>query len=89
MDRNSCTDRHLLGPQGQIVGACGGTDFDKDLALVPKMNEVFALGRAEHYPCGVRSELGMPSDTLGLRRGPKTEQEGSAFLLDCVHDTLL
>src|ERR1700676_2017501 len=47
VDRNACTDRHLLGPQGEIVGACGGTDVDKDLAMVAKMNKPFAFGGAE------------------------------------------
>ena len=27
VDRNPCTHHHLLGPQGEIVGACGGADF--------------------------------------------------------------
>jgi hypothetical protein len=34
VDRNACTDRHLLGPQGEIVGACSGANFDKNLAMV-------------------------------------------------------
>src|ERR1700751_5782447 len=56
MDRNTSANRHLLGPQGEIVGACGGTCLDKDLAMVPKMNEVFALGSAEYislWRCGL------------------------------------
>ena len=27
VDRNPCTDHHLLGPQGEIVGASGGANF--------------------------------------------------------------
>ena len=56
VDRNSCTGRHLLGPQGEIVGACGRADLDKDLAMVTKMNELFAFGGAEHislWRCGL------------------------------------
>ena len=46
VDRNAGTDRHLLGSQGEIVGACGGADLYKDLAMVAKMNEMFAFGSA-------------------------------------------
>ena len=48
VDWNPCAGCHLLGPQGEIAGACGGTDLDKDLARVAKMNELFAFGGAEH-----------------------------------------
>jgi len=56
VDRNACTDHHLLGPQGEIVGACGGADFDEDVAMVTKMNEMLALGGAERISlprCGL------------------------------------
>ncbi len=46
--RNARTDRHLLGSQGEIVGACGGADLDEDVAGVAPMNEMFAVGGAEH-----------------------------------------
>lgn len=52
VDRDACTDRHLLGPQGEIVGASGGADLNEDVAGVTKMNEMFALGGPEQYPCG-------------------------------------
>ena len=42
--RNARTDRHLLGSQGEIVGACGGADPDEDVAGVAPMNEMFAFG---------------------------------------------
>jgi hypothetical protein len=48
VDRNACTDRHLLRPQGEIVGAGGGPDLDEDLAGAAKMNEMFTLGSPEH-----------------------------------------
>jgi len=48
VDRNACTERHLLGPHGETVGACGGADLDKDQAMVAKMNELFAFGCAEY-----------------------------------------
>ena len=53
VDRNPSTDHHLLGSQGETVGAGGGTNFDDDLAMITKMNEVFAFGGAEHVssPC--------------------------------------
>jgi hypothetical protein len=54
VDRNARTDRHLLGPQGEIVGAYGGADLDADLAAVAKMNEMFAFGGAEHIPLWCR-----------------------------------
>ena len=56
VDRNTCTGRHLLRPQGEIVGACGRADLDRDLAMVAKMNELFAFGGAEHislWRCGL------------------------------------
>ena len=45
---NVCADRQLLGSHRKSVGACGGTNLDKDVARVAKMNEVFAFGGAEH-----------------------------------------
>ena len=48
VDRNACTDRHLLGPQGEIVGTSGRADLDKNIAMVAKMNEMFAFGGAQH-----------------------------------------
>ena len=59
VDRNARTDRHLLGPQGEIVGAYGGTDLDADLAAVAKMKEMFAFSGAEHIVpwCGPGSML--------------------------------
>src|SRR6266852_7548702 len=91
VDRNACTDRHLLGPQGEIVGACGGADLDKDLAMVAKMNEMFAFGSAEHISLWRRglSPGHALRQYLADAEAPQAEQEGSAFLLDCVHDNLL
>jgi hypothetical protein len=77
--------------QGEIVGGCGGTCLDKDLAMVPKMNEVFALGSAEYislWRCGL--SLGHTfRQYLADAEAPQAEQQGSAFLVDCVHDNLL
>lgn len=36
VDRDACTDRHLLGPQGEVVGASGGADLNGDVAGVAK-----------------------------------------------------
>src|ERR1700687_1216035 len=48
VDRDARTDCHLLGPQAEIVGACGGADLDKDVAMVAKMNEKFAFSGSQH-----------------------------------------
>ena len=48
VDRNARTDCHLLSPQGEMAGACGGADLDKDVAMVAKMNEMFAFSGAQH-----------------------------------------
>ena len=48
VDRNARADGHLLGAQGKIVRACGGTDVDENVAGVAKMNEMLAFGGAEH-----------------------------------------
>src|ERR1700736_6471994 len=54
VDRNACTDRHLLGPQGEIVGARGGADLDKDVAMIAKMNEMFAFIGAQDISLWIR-----------------------------------
>jgi hypothetical protein len=43
VDRNPRTGHHLLRPHGEIVGARRRTKFDEDVALVPKMNEMFSF----------------------------------------------
>ena len=37
----------------EVVGACSGAEFDENVAMVAKMNEMFAFGGAEHIslPC--------------------------------------
>ena len=54
VDRNARTDRHLLGPQREIVGVYGGADLDADLAAVAKTKEMFAFSGAEHIPLWCR-----------------------------------
>lgn len=44
VDRNPRTRHHLLGPQCEVVGV----DFDEDIAMVAKMNEMLATCRFEH-----------------------------------------
>ena len=56
--RNARADRHLLGSQGEIVGAGGGADLDEDVAGVAPMNEMFASGCAEHIALW-RGSLGL------------------------------
>ena len=91
VDRNACTDRHLLGPQGEIVGACGEADLDKDIAMVAKVNEMFPFGGAEHISLWHRGLS--PGHALGQyladAEASQAEQEGSAFLLERVHGNLL
>ena len=56
VDRNACADHHLLGAEGEIVGACSGADIDDDLTAVTKMNELFAFVCAKHISlprCGL------------------------------------
>src|SRR5215472_161267 len=79
VDRNACTDHHLLGPQGEIVGACGGADFDEDVAMVTKMNEMLALGGAERisWPrCGLSLDDALHQH-LAHAEAPQAEEEGS------------
>src|SRR5260370_308944 len=91
VDRNACTDHHLLGSQSKIIGACGGPDFDEDLAVVTKMNELFAFGAAEHIslPRGGLSRDDALGQQLADAKPAQAEEEGSAFLIECVHDNLL
>jgi hypothetical protein len=57
--RNACTDRHFLGPQGEIVTACDGADVDKDVAVITKMKERFAfIGAQDIIPVESRPEPG-------------------------------
>lgn len=55
VDWNACADRHLLCPQCETAGASSWADLDKDLAMVAKMNELFAFGGAEHISLWPRS----------------------------------
>ena len=48
VDRNARAEHYLLGPQGETVGAGRGGDLDIDVAMVAKMNEMFAFGEPEH-----------------------------------------
>ena len=53
VDRNARTGHHLLGPQREIVRARSGTRLDENLAMVAKMNQLFASGQeAKHISLG-------------------------------------
>src|SRR5215467_15585211 len=90
VDRNACADHHLLGAEGEIVGACSGADIDDDLTAVTKMNELFAFVCAKHISlprCGL-SRDDVLWQYLAETDGPQTEEERSAFLLERVHEHL-
>src|SRR5262249_29668876 len=48
VDRNACTNRHLLRPQRQATGAGCGINLDEDVAGIPEVNEMFAAIRTEY-----------------------------------------
>jgi hypothetical protein len=48
MDRNADTDHHLLGPQREILRTRRSAEFDEDISMVTKMNEMFAFVGAKH-----------------------------------------
>jgi len=50
MDGNARTSHHLLCPQGNICRSRGGSDFNKDVRTVAKVNEMLALVAAEDSP---------------------------------------
>lgn len=86
VDRNPSTGHHLLGSQGEIVGACGGANFDENLALITKMNKMFAFGGAEYvsFPCRSLS-CDAFRQHLADAETRQTEEEGPAFLLNFIH----
>ena len=77
--RNARTDRHLLGSQGEIVGACGGADLDEDVAGVAPMNEMFAFSGAEHISLRRRSL------SLGHADPPIRWTWMVSFSTSCIH----
>src|SRR5215471_3296231 len=80
VDRNACADHHLLGADGEIVGACSGADFDDDLTAVTKMNEMFAFGCAKHISLPLRlSRDDVLRQHFAETDGPQTEEERPAF----------
>jgi len=59
--------------------------------MVPKMNEMFALCRAKYVTLccrGLSSSQVLPQ-CLADAKAAHAEQEGPAFLIDCVNDNLL
>ena len=48
MNRNAGAEGHLLRPQADTVGASGGANLDKNVAVVAKMNEMFAFRGGQH-----------------------------------------
>src|SRR5690349_19678527 len=85
VDRNPGTRHDLLAPQRQIFRSCGRTECDIDIALVTKMNEMFALGGGEHisFPlrwCGLSSGEVSRHDRDDTKT-PQAEKKGSAILV--------
>ena len=91
VDRNACADRHLLAAQGDIVGACGGASLDEDIPMVAKVKEMFTFGGAEHISlwCRGLSPTHALQQYLAKSKAPQAEKEGSAFLLECIHEIFL
>src|SRR5262245_56442829 len=50
VERNACTDLHLLGAHCETAGTCGRADLDRNFALIAKMNELFTFGLSKHIP---------------------------------------
>src|SRR5262249_21485764 len=55
MDRNTCPKRHLLSADRELIGTSAGADLNKNVAVVTKVDEMFAFTRTEHislrHPC--------------------------------------
>ncbi|MGB8537820.1 MAG: hypothetical protein WCD57_15475, partial [Acidobacteriaceae bacterium] len=90
VNRNACADRHLLGAQGEIVGACRCAGLDKDLAMVAKMNEIFAFMSAEYISLWRRklSRIHAVHQCLANAEPRQPLQKSSAFFLFWVRDNL-
>lgn len=69
VNRNARTYGHLLGTQGQIIRTRAGTHLDKDIAVITKMNQVFAFIRIE----GISFARGVTSSG-SLREEPAKTQ---------------
>src|SRR5262249_22302783 len=64
VDGDACTNPHLLCPQGEIVRTRGGANFDEDVPVIAKMNEMFTFSCAEH---------------VSLRRSSTDLSDGSSY----------
>jgi hypothetical protein len=87
MDGNARSLHDLLGSQGEIGRACSGAEFNEDVALVTKMNQMLPLGCVEHIPLrlgGLGRGDGFRQD-LAEAKSPEDEETGSALLLESVH----
>src|SRR6478752_3763758 len=90
--RNSCPAHHLLGSDRDIVGACGRAGFDENIALIPKMNEVFPFVGAEHVSlarCGCGFDEALRQRRGDAEAASQTKEERSTILLKWTHDNLL
>ena len=48
MDRNACADRNLLGSPSELIRSRHRADVDENVAMVTKMNKMFASARGEN-----------------------------------------
>jgi hypothetical protein len=91
VDRNACAQSDLLGPQGKTVGACRGAGLNVDVAVVPKVNEMFTFGGSEWISLWRRGLS--RGHALGLyladAEATQANQKGSAFLFERIHDNPL
>jgi hypothetical protein len=65
VDGDARTERHLLGPQGETVRACGGADLNEDVPVVTKMNEMFTFGGTDHISLRGRIDFSHGSSCPG------------------------
>ncbi len=87
VDGDAGTGHHLLGSDGEVAGAGGGAELDVDVAAVAEVNEVFAIGDAEHVSLHGRG-LGFEAalrEHLIEAKGSNAGEEGSALLFKWIH----
>ena len=48
MDWNACAEGYLLSSPCELIGSCGSTDVDEDVAMIAKMNKMFASTGGEY-----------------------------------------
>src|SRR6266404_2657984 len=73
MNRNARAQCHLLGSQPDIVGASGGANLDKNVAMVAKMNEMLTFRCGQHISRWSRRLGRALRQYLAESEGPQAE----------------